>query len=88
MQTSVEIEDRIMAKPKGRPKKPTGEGTPVRIDSDIVAMAKYLAARKGIAVSELLSDLLRPIIDRDFRKSARDVLGDDEHGTKPKRGDR
>jgi hypothetical protein len=67
-----------MSRPKGRPKKPSGEGTPVRIDAELVSKAKYLAAQRGVALSELLSGILRPVIERDFRKAGRELLGDDD----------
>jgi hypothetical protein len=73
---AIQMTEHDMAKTKGRPKKPSGEGTPVRIDSDIVARARYLAAQKDIPVSELLSDFLRPIIDREFKKAGKDLLGE------------
>jgi hypothetical protein len=69
------ITDRPMAKTKGRPKKPGGEGTPVRIDTDLVTMARYVAAREGVPISELLSGILRPTIERKFRKAAPKVEG-------------
>ena len=63
-----------MAKSKGRPARPGGEGTVVRLASDLVRKAKYLAAQKGVALSDYLSDLLRPAIDKDFRKAARELM--------------
>ena len=63
-----------MTKGKGRPKKPGGEATPVRIDSDIVAKARYLASMRGVPISELLSAILRPAIEREFRKAGRDLI--------------
>lgn len=63
-----------MAKAKGRPRKPSGEGTPVRLDSDVVSMARYLAAKKGTSLTKLLSDLLRPPIEREFKAAAKDLL--------------
>jgi hypothetical protein len=68
--------DKRMAKRKGRPRKSSGEGTPVRIDSDLVSKARYLAAQRDLPLSELLSDLLRPSIEREFRKAAKDIMGD------------
>lgn len=65
----------VMAKAKGRPKKPGGEGTQVRIDADLASKAKYLAAQKGIPVAEYLSAILRPVLDRDFRKAGRELEG-------------
>lgn len=68
------IREEQMARPKGRPKKPSGEGTPVRIDSDLVTMARYVAAKQGSALSELVSGWLRPIVEREFRKVGKDLL--------------
>jgi hypothetical protein len=67
-----------MARPKGRPKKPTGEGAQVRIDPDIASKARYLAALKGEPLSDYLSARLRPIIDREFQKEGKKLLGGDE----------
>jgi hypothetical protein len=69
-----------MAKAKGRPKKPSGEGTPVRIDSDIASKAKYLAALQDRPLSDYLSGLLRPIVDREFRKAGKNLF---ESGEQP-----
>jgi hypothetical protein len=62
-----------MAKAKsgaGRPKKPSGQGAQIRVDFDLATKARYLAAERGITVLELVSGILRPVIDRDFRKAA------------------
>ena len=57
-----------MAKKAGRPRTSTGEGPPVRIEADIQSMAKYIAAHRGIPLSKLVSDLLRPVVEREFHK--------------------
>jgi hypothetical protein len=75
MSIGIGIEEKPMAKPKGRPKKPSGEGTPVRIDPVIASKARYLASQSGVPMSDLLSDWLRPIVEREFRKAARDLEG-------------
>jgi hypothetical protein len=75
---AVATEERPMAKTKGRPKKASGEGSVVRIEPDLVTKAKYLAAAKGVPMSDLLSDLLRPAIDREFRKAGRTLIAGDE----------
>jgi len=65
-----------MAKLKGRPKKPSGEGTPVRLDSDVVSMARYLVARRGnTTLTAFLSGILRPTIEKEFKAAAKDVAG-------------
>jgi hypothetical protein len=60
-----------MAKKVGRPKKPTGEGRPVRVDSDIATMAAKIAAYRGVPLSELPSELLRPLVVREYGKMLR-----------------
>lgn len=74
---SATLEGVAMAKSKGRPKKATGEGTAVRLDSDVVSKAKYLASLKGMAMSEYLSNHLRPIVEREFRAAGRSLLEGD-----------
>jgi predicted HicB family RNase H-like nuclease len=63
---------------KGRPKKPGGEGTPVRIDSRVYRRAKYVASARGIDLSDYLSNLLRSLVDRDFRKLGKELLSDED----------
>jgi hypothetical protein len=65
--------DRSMTKKMGRPRKPTGEGSPVRIDRDLVTMARTLAGYRGAAMSEYLSDLLRPVITKEYRTMVKDL---------------
>jgi hypothetical protein len=57
-----------MAKKAGRPKTSTGEGPPVRIEADLASMARYVAAHRGVPVAKLVSDLLRPAVEREFAK--------------------
>jgi hypothetical protein len=62
-----------------RKKKPgDGPGTPVRIDSDLVAKARYLAAHVGLELSAYISQLLRPLIVREFKKAGRELMGESE----------
>jgi hypothetical protein len=70
----VMLKEAPMGKSKGRPNKPGGEGAVVRIASDLVGKAKYLAAQRNMPVSDYLSDLLRPVIEREFKKAAKDLL--------------
>lgn len=65
--------DRSMAKKTGRPRKPTGGGSPVRIDRDLVTMARTLAGYRGAAISEYLSDLLRPVITKEYRAMVKEL---------------
>jgi hypothetical protein len=80
---SVGLAEKSMARPKGRPKKPGGEGKQVRIESDLVTMAQYVTSRNGKPLIEYLSEILRPTIERDFRKAGKELeknlgIGDDD----------
>lgn len=66
-----------MTKPKGRPKKPSGEGTPVRIDSGLVSKARYLASQADKPLSDYLSELLRPAIEKAFKQAGKALLEDE-----------
>jgi hypothetical protein len=63
-----------------RAKKRDGPGTVVRIDSDLVAKCRYLAARAGKDMSVYISNLLRPVVDKEFRKAGRELFGDEPEG--------
>jgi hypothetical protein len=62
-----------VSKPKGRPKKSGGDGTQVRIETELATRARYVAAKQGIPLIELLSDILRPTINRMFAKAGKDI---------------
>lgn len=75
-------EGSAMAKAKGRPKKPGGEGTQVRIEPDLASKAKYLATQQGMSLSEYLSDAIRPRVEKDFLQVGRELFGEAEKGPK------
>jgi hypothetical protein len=57
----------------------------VKIDADVVRKAKTVASSRDIPLAEYLSELLRPLVDRDLKDHARRVLGDDASASaKPK----
>jgi hypothetical protein len=47
-------------------KKARGVGILVRIDPDVVRMARIIAPVKGLAVGDYLSDICRPVVGRDY----------------------
>jgi len=63
-------------KGRGRPKKPTGEGIQVRIDSDLVRKAKFLAALENMEPAAYISHLLRPAVEQAFKKAGREFIED------------
>lgn len=63
---AVDLKDAPMAKKVGRPSKPAGSGRPVRVADDVVSMARRVADFQGVALSDYLSDLLRPGVSKDY----------------------
>ncbi len=68
------IEGRNMAKTKGRPKKPSGEGIQVRLDADLVRKARYLVMKRGGAVNDYFAAILRPVVERDVKKAEKEFF--------------
>jgi hypothetical protein len=63
----------VAKKKAGRPKSknPRGDGLPVRLAPDVVRMAKVVTPMKGLALSAYLSDILRPVVTRDYAQAQR-----------------
>jgi hypothetical protein len=76
---STLVEGASVAKKAGRPKKPGGEGKPVRIEPELANKARVIALRRGVPLSDYLSDLLRPLIARDYRKTLQEL--EEENGS-------
>lgn len=55
----------VMSERKGRPK---GAKTyrAVKIDASLIPMAKAIATRRGITLADLISDTIRPFIEREY----------------------
>ena len=62
-------ESATMARPKG--KRTERDDVAVKVDRAIVSKAKLIASDSGITVAELLSDLLKPAIDKAYREMLR-----------------
>jgi hypothetical protein len=62
------------SKPFGRPPKSTGTPTQVRMDADIAALAKVVASMEGVSMTDLLSDILRPILNERAKQVGRKFL--------------
>jgi len=43
----------------------------VKVDRAIVTRAHYVAKARGISLAEYLSDLLLPLVERDFAKESK-----------------
>lgn len=59
----------IVAKKKGRPAG-TGHATraysTIKLDKTLMGMLKALAARRGVTIADLASDMIRPILEKDY----------------------
>ncbi len=66
----VEVLERPMARPKktGRPATSTRDDVVVKIDKQIAAKARYVAATRDMPLAEYLTELLRLPVDRDFER--------------------
>jgi hypothetical protein len=58
---------------------------PVKVDADVIHVAKIAAAYKGLSLAEYLSETLRPIVSRDIESEHAKVAGA-KKGKKPERG--
>lgn len=56
------------ANPGGRPKKPT-KTTNQKLDAEIVRKGRVVASIRGIDASAYFTDLLRPLVEPDYRKA-------------------
>jgi hypothetical protein len=63
-------EEITMAK-RGRPRKLTGEGSQVRIASDLASKARLIVGDRGVELVDYLSEILRPQITRDYAAMVR-----------------
>jgi hypothetical protein len=61
-------ETRPVAKKRGRPKseRPRGEGKAVRLDPDVVGMARTVVMRRNLELGPYLSELLKGAVRRDY----------------------
>jgi hypothetical protein len=66
-----------MARKKmGRPKS-NRQDVSVKFDEHLARKAKLIASDRGITMAEYLSELARPLIDRDYVKLVKKVEGSD-----------
>jgi hypothetical protein len=77
----AEMERRSVAKKKaGRPasENPRGEGIQVRIAPDVVRMARKVSPVDGVNLTDYLSNILRPVVLRDYARVQRMLDMDDD----------
>lgn len=71
-----------VAKKAGRPKKAGGEGKSVRIGEEVVNKARIVALRRGVPFGDYLTNILGPVVDRDYQKTLRELASEQEGGGK------
>jgi hypothetical protein len=64
-----------MAKAKGRPKTSERQDVSIKFDKSLAAMARLVASAKGISIAEYLSELARPLIEKDLAKEMKRLEG-------------
>ena len=47
----------------------------VKIDEEIVSMAQVIAAHRKIRMADYLSELLRPLVRKDYARTAKEIGG-------------
>jgi hypothetical protein len=58
----------------------------VKMDAGVIHMAKVVAAHKDVSLAEYLSEVTRPIVERDYKDHSRRALGSEDGGEKPPKG--
>jgi hypothetical protein len=58
----------------------------VKLDAQVAKKAKMVAAAREITVAEYVSEILRPIVQRDLEAESARVLSDSSKVRKPKGG--
>ena len=58
---------------------------PVKVDADVIRVAKIAAAYKGLSLADYISETLRPIVSRDVESEHARMAGA-KKGKKPERG--
>jgi hypothetical protein len=65
-----------MAKKKmGRPKTSERLDVSIKFDKTLAGKARLISQGKGVSMAEYLSELTRPLIDRDYAKLMRELEG-------------
>ena len=71
---NMQVVERPMARTKrtGRPVTSERDDVVVKIDTQVAAKARYVASTRKITLAEYLSELIRPLVDRDFDRAVKE----------------
>ena len=65
----------VMARPKRKTTEPAptggGKTETIRVEQDLAQMATIVSIKRGITVGELVSPVLRPFLEEEYRKTVR-----------------
>jgi len=50
----------------------------VKLDQDVLDKARVITARRKVSMADYLSDLLRPLVNRDYSKMAKEISSEEE----------
>lgn len=64
-----------VAKKKAKTSESRRFNTLVRMDDEVTAEARKVAALRGVSVAEYFAEVLRPIVKRDLEREARKLTG-------------
>jgi predicted HicB family RNase H-like nuclease len=67
--------DRDMARKRDKPEKAERKDEPVRIDSEVLRIARIVASFEELSLTDYISSTLRPIVDRDFARHVKKHAG-------------
>lgn len=67
-------ETAMAPKKVGRPATSERDDVTVKIDRKVKSKAQYVADQRGIPLAEYLSEIVRPVAERDFAKAASEGL--------------
>jgi hypothetical protein len=71
-ESAATLLDRQMTKKRmGRPKTSTRDDVVARIDRGVIAKARYVAETRRLPLAEYLSEILRPVVLKDFEKATK-----------------
>lgn len=58
--------------------KPKRNDASVKLDAEIVRRARLITDHSGASIAEYLSELLRPLVDRDYKRFKKQLQEEDE----------
>lgn len=64
-----------MTEPKNKPKR---NDASAKIDAEIIRKARLITDQRGVHMAEYLSQLLRPLVERDYQQFKKQLADEDK----------